>query len=44
MGNEKIWRLANLWKKFSGSVVTKNQKKPPPSPLGEGELGDGKEN
>ena len=40
--NQEIWRLANLWEKFSGSVVTENQKKPPPSPLEEGECSDGK--
>ena len=31
-----------MWEKFSGSVVTENQKKPPPSPLEEGECSDGK--
>ena len=31
-----------MWEKFSGSVVTENQKKPPPCPLREGECCDGK--
>ena len=31
-----------MCEKFSGSVVTENQKKPPPCPLREGECCDGK--
>ena len=40
--NLEIWRLENLQEEFNGSVGTENQKKPPPSPLSEGESGGGK--
>ena len=34
--------IRRLLPRRGGSVVTENQKKPPPSPLSEGECGDGK--